>query len=140
MSAANSRESAVEDMRPDYCLIMLAFSGRRAMANPKTSFQISPVRSAADLEATVRLFNTMHLLLGSWLQDCAEELATLPVEALRIGYNEIRLDTLPTMAAAASLYKNAGLVPIAPYYETPIAGTPFLARRHESETKLHSAN
>jgi hypothetical protein len=67
MSAANSRESAVEDMRPDYCLIMLAFSGRRAMANPKTSFQISPVRSAADLEATVRLFNTMHLLLGSWL-------------------------------------------------------------------------
>jgi hypothetical protein len=64
----------------------------------------------------------------------------LPVEALRIGYNEIRLDTLPTMAAAASLYKNAGLVPIAPYYETPIAGTPFLARRHESETKLHSAN
>jgi ribosomal protein S18 acetylase RimI-like enzyme len=49
-------------------------------------------------------------------------------EAVRIGYREMRLDTLPTMTEAISLYKQAGFVPIDPYYDTPIAGTFFLAR------------
>lgn len=47
----------------------------------------------------------------------------------RIGYEEILLDTLPTMTEALRLYRSAGFVEIAPYYETPIAGTVFLARR-----------
>ncbi len=50
-------------------------------------------------------------------------------EARRIGYREIRLDTLPTMVEAISLYAKAGFAPTAPYSETPIAGTVFLARR-----------
>jgi ribosomal protein S18 acetylase RimI-like enzyme len=50
-------------------------------------------------------------------------------EAKRIGYSEMRLDTLPTMAEAISLYERAGFRPIAPYYRTPIAGTLFFARR-----------
>jgi len=49
-------------------------------------------------------------------------------EAARIGYMEMRLDTLPGMADAISLYRKAGFEPIAPYYETPITGTLFLAR------------
>jgi len=49
-------------------------------------------------------------------------------EASRIGYAEMRLDTLPSMTQAISLYEKAGFVPIEPYYETPIAGTLFLAR------------
>ena len=49
-------------------------------------------------------------------------------EAVRIGYSEMRLDTLPNMATAIFLYKKAGFVPIEPYYETPIPGTLFLAR------------
>jgi ribosomal protein S18 acetylase RimI-like enzyme len=49
-------------------------------------------------------------------------------EAVRIGYREIRLDTLPTMAEAQSLYRKLGFVPIAPYYETPIVGTVFMAK------------
>ncbi len=49
-------------------------------------------------------------------------------EAMRIGYSEMRLDTLPTMTEAISLYRKAGLIPIDPYYETPIAGTIFFAR------------
>lgn len=49
--------------------------------------------------------------------------------AVRIGYREIRLDTLPDMSAALALYRQAGFVPIAPYYDTPLAGTRFLGRR-----------
>ena len=55
-------------------------------------------------------------------------IAALIEEAARIGYRDMRLDTLPTMAAAISVYKQAGFVPIEPYYETPIAGTLFFAR------------
>jgi ribosomal protein S18 acetylase RimI-like enzyme len=49
-------------------------------------------------------------------------------EAARIGYREIRLDTLPTMAAAIGLYRRLGFREVAPYYDTPVAGTLFFAR------------
>ena len=169
------RPASIHDLRP---------------ADEVTLFQIKPVRSAADLEATVQLFNAYESGVGVDLgyQDFATELATLPgkyatpagelllardsrgkplgcvglrpikphgccemkrryvspkarglalgraliaaiiEEAVRIGYNEMRLDTLPTMGAAISVYKQVGFVPIEPYYETPIAGTLFFAR------------
>ncbi len=50
-------------------------------------------------------------------------------EAARLGYGEICLDTLPTMADAQALYRRMGFVEITPYYATPVAGTRFLARR-----------
>jgi ribosomal protein S18 acetylase RimI-like enzyme len=49
--------------------------------------------------------------------------------AYRAGYREMRLDTLPTMTTALSLYERQGFVRIAPYYDTPIAGTVFMAKR-----------
>ena len=156
----------------------------------EASFQIGPVRSAADLDATARLFEAYVAALGIDLgfQGFAAELATLPgpyaapagalllardplgqalgcvglrpiqpvgccemkrlyvsplgrgrglggalirallAEAVRIGYREMRLDTLPSMGEAISLYQKAGFVPIAPYYDTPLAGTIFMAR------------
>lgn len=49
--------------------------------------------------------------------------------ARRLGYAEIRLDTLPMMGDAQSLYVSLGFHDIAPYYDTPIAGTRFMAKR-----------
>jgi putative acetyltransferase len=49
-------------------------------------------------------------------------------EARRLGYAEIRLDTLPMMGDAQSLYVSLGFADIAPYYATPIAGTRFMSK------------
>lgn len=43
------------------------------------------------------------------------------------GYRCICLDTLPSLQTALALYRRAGFREIAPYYDTPIAGTTFLA-------------
>jgi ribosomal protein S18 acetylase RimI-like enzyme len=48
--------------------------------------------------------------------------------AERIGYREMRLDTLPTMNAAIALYRKSGFDEIGAYYDTPIAGTVFMRR------------
>jgi ribosomal protein S18 acetylase RimI-like enzyme len=50
-------------------------------------------------------------------------------EARRVGYSEIRLDTLPMMRDAQALYVALGFSDIDAYYDTPIAGTRFMAKR-----------
>ena len=49
-------------------------------------------------------------------------------EAERIGYREMRLDTLPSMAGAIALYRKLGFETIEPYYDTPMTGTIFMRR------------
>ena len=60
--------------------------------------------------------------MGKALVDAITEVA------VRLGYQEMRLDTLPKMTEAISLYRKNGFVDIEPYYDTPIPGTIFLAR------------
>jgi len=61
--------------------------------------------------------------LGKALIDATVRLAR------RAGYAEMRLDTLPNMAQAIHLYKEAGFEAIPAYYETPLTETLFFRRR-----------
>jgi GNAT superfamily N-acetyltransferase len=47
-------------------------------------------------------------------------------EAQSAGYRRMRLDTLPSMAAARRLYAELGFRPILPYYPNPVPDTVFL--------------
>src|SRR5271168_817477 len=64
-------------------------------------------------------------------------------EAERIGYREMRLDTLPSMAGAIALYRKLGFEPMEPYYDTPVIGTIFMRRsltersRQQEQTSSH---
>jgi len=53
--------------------------------------------------------------------------ARLLDKARSLGYREIRLDTLPMRGEAQGLYSSLGFTDIAPYYDTPIEGTRFMA-------------
>lgn len=55
-------------------------------------------------------------------------LAEAVIERARVlGYRQLRLDTLATMASAIGLYRQMGFVDIPPYYAPTPPGTIFLA-------------
>jgi len=47
-------------------------------------------------------------------------------EAGKIGYSRMRLDTVPSMARARTLYESLGFKEIPPYRYNPITGTVFM--------------
>ena len=48
--------------------------------------------------------------------------------AIRRGYVAMRLDTLPTMVAAQTLYRRLGFEITPAYYDSPVAGTIFMRK------------
>jgi ribosomal protein S18 acetylase RimI-like enzyme len=60
--------------------------------------------------------------LGRALAQAAIEAAT------RSGYRAMRLDTLPTMHAAQSLYRGLGFDLTPAYYDSPVTGTIFMRK------------
>ena len=52
--------------------------------------------------------------------------AAVVAEAAKLGYAELRLDTLPSMREAIALYRKLGFAPIAPYYAAR-EGTLYMA-------------
>ena len=59
--------------------------------------------------------------IGRTLAECAID------EARALGYRELKLDTLPTMAEAQRLYSELGFVETPAYCENPVPGARFLA-------------
>ncbi len=53
--------------------------------------------------------------------------AALIANARAAGYRRMYLDTLPMMGDAQRMYEALGFRDIPPYYDTPIAGTRFMA-------------
>lgn len=51
---------------------------------------------------------------------------TIIAEARRIGYQLMRLDTIPSMKRARCLYMSLGFKESTPYYQNPIPGTTYL--------------
>ena len=50
-------------------------------------------------------------------------------QARRIGYAEVKLDSLPSMAAAQALYRALGFVEIERYNDNPAPGLVFMGKR-----------
>jgi ribosomal protein S18 acetylase RimI-like enzyme len=53
-------------------------------------------------------------------------------ESRAIGFQSIRLDTLPEMSTATRLYQSLGFVQCAAYYETPLQDTIFMELQLDS--------
>ncbi len=47
----------------------------------------------------------------------------------RLGYRSMRLDTVPSMAVAVSLYEALGFAPVEPYCHNPVPGAKFLEKK-----------
>jgi ribosomal protein S18 acetylase RimI-like enzyme len=98
--------------------------GRTADARVCGCVAVRPLTT--DIAEMKRLFvdeTTRGLGVGRLLAEAAIGFAA------SAGYDAIRLDTLPSMVGAQTLYRSLGFYDVAPYYDSPVTGTRFLERK-----------
>jgi GNAT superfamily N-acetyltransferase len=101
--------------------LLIAFS---AAGDPVGCVGVRPFPEAGTCE-----MKRLHLTPGARGGGLGRTLAEAAIDAAtRAGYARMRLDTLPTMIAAHSLYRRLGFEPTPPYYATPVPGTIFMQR------------
>lgn len=83
------------------------------------------LRPLADNACEMKRLYVRPLFRGHGL---GKQLVQTVIDAAReIGYERMRLDTLPgEMAAAVALYKSLGFKEIEPYYENPVPGATYM--------------
>ena len=83
------------------------------------------------LEAGIAEMKRLWVEPGFGGRGIGRALAEAVIAAARdIGYERIRLDTIPArMPAAQHLYRSLGFAPIPPYYHNPLDGVVMLERR-----------
>ena len=103
--------------------------GRLLLAGPAgDAFGCVALRPLDDDASSVAEVKRLYVQPRARGEHWGRKLASLVIdEARRIGYRELKLDTLQRMTQARHLYESLGFVECAPYYHNPL-GAPVYMR------------
>ena len=108
------------DYAPPDGRLLIAFVGRRPAGC------VALRRTGEGVAEMKRLYVRLRfrgMKLGRQLTEAVLE------EARSIGYRAVRLDTLPSMREAQTLYLSMGFTDIPPYNDHPVEGTRFMEKK-----------
>ena len=108
------------DYAPPDGRLLIAFVGRR----PAGCVALRRIgEGVAEMKRLYVRLRFRGMKLGRQLTEAVLE------EARSIGYRAVRLDTLPSMREAQTLYLSMGFTDIPPYNDHPVEGTRFMEKK-----------
>lgn len=114
---------------PRGCLLLLTRHLR-----PAGCVALRPLGDGADAQARVGEVKRLYVQPHARGDGFGRRLASAVIErARRIGYRELKLDTLAEMSQARALYASLGFRECAPYYRNPLPGTLYMTLALGSE-------